>query len=169
MRYRKYTEEVLRGAVENSISFIEVLRYLGIRAGGGPQAHITRMIRQFDIDHSHFTHRARTRTDYTNERLTAEQIFRILPEGNRRLDVKMLRRALKEMGVKYECSKCGLGEIWQDKFIQLEINHIDGDWMNCLFENLEYICPNCHSQEHETNRPYKNFADRSYEPDNLDT
>lgn len=155
MRYRKYTEEILREAVKNSDSFVGVLRYLELRVGGGIQSHITRMIRQFEIDYSHFTHKTRTRTDYSNKRLPAEQVFRTLPKGSRRLDVKMLRRALKEMGLEEKCNRCDLGNEWNGKFIQLEINHVDGDAMNCLFENLEYICPNCHSQETETNLPHK--------------
>lgn len=44
------------------------------------------------------------------------------------------------------CSNCG----W-DKFHLIdnksltEINHIDGDAENCTPENLEILCPNCHS------------------------
>lgn len=155
MSNRKYTEELLREAVNNSDSYIGVLRYLGIRAGGGPQAHITRMIRQFNIDHSHFTYTSIQDRTASNKRVPAELILVRLAEGSTRIRPHRLRRALEEMGVKPECKKCGQGEIWQGKFLRLEINHIDGDWMNCLFDNLEYICPNCHSQETETNLPHK--------------
>lgn len=155
MRYRKYTEEILKEAVENSISFIGVLRYLGIRAGGGPAAHITRMIRQFEIDHSHFTHKSATRKKYSNKKQSPQEILIRLPEDSTRVKPPLLRRALKEMGVEEKCNRCGLGDEWQGKFIQLEVNHIDGDWANCMFENLEFICPNCHSQETETNLPHK--------------
>ena len=49
---------------------------------------------------------------------------------------------------KYEnkCSKCG----WNQKNphtgkIPLEIEHIDGNYNNNKEENLDLICPNCHS------------------------
>lgn len=155
MTKRKYTEEMLIEAVQHSFSYAGVLRYLGSNQAG-MNTHISSMIRKFKIDTSHFRQLNPNRTPGIRVKLTAEQIFRVLPPGSRRCQTKYLRRALDEMGVESKCNKCGQGEIWQDKFLRLEINHIDGDAMNCLFENLEYICPNCHSQETDTNLPHKN-------------
>ncbi len=46
----------------------------------------------------------------------------------------------------YQCSKCGWKEIHPiTNKCPLEVNHIDGDAENCKEENLEVICPNCHS------------------------
>ena len=45
-----------------------------------------------------------------------------------------------------KCEKCGWGEM--NKFtdtIPLEIHHIDGDYTNNKEENLQLLCPNCHS------------------------
>lgn len=45
-----------------------------------------------------------------------------------------------------KCCKCGWHEINPStNNIPLEVNHIDGDATNCQEENLELICPNCHS------------------------
>lgn len=47
-----------------------------------------------------------------------------------------------------KCCKCGWGEINQTtKKSPLEINHKDGDWKNNSEENIELLCPNCHSLE----------------------
>ena len=44
------------------------------------------------------------------------------------------------------CQKCGWGERNPTTGrIPLEIHHIDGDYRNCAEENLEVLCPNCHS------------------------
>jgi hypothetical protein len=57
----------------------------------------------------------------------------------------IIRKYLKEIrGSK--CSKCG----WDEKHpidgkSLTEINHIDGDAKNCNINNLEILCPNCHS------------------------
>jgi|TARA_Y100000310_G_C19973545_1_gene486566 5-methylcytosine-specific restriction endonuclease McrA len=45
-----------------------------------------------------------------------------------------------------KCEKCGWNE-W-NKFtnkVPLQVNHIDGNALNHRPENLELICPNCHS------------------------
>lgn len=43
-----------------------------------------------------------------------------------------------------KCNRCGLSR-WMDKEIILELDHIDGNRNNNLRENVEAICPNCHS------------------------
>ncbi len=50
----KYTRELLTEAVVNSLSIADVMRYLGIPLAGGTHAHISRKIKQFGIDTSHF-------------------------------------------------------------------------------------------------------------------
>lgn len=43
-----------------------------------------------------------------------------------------------------KCNKCGVHE-WFGKKIPLEMDHKDGDNSNNERENLEALCPNCHS------------------------
>lgn len=43
------------------------------------------------------------------------------------------------------CNHCGIKE-WNGKPITLELEHKDGDNQNNNRDNLESICPNCHSQ-----------------------
>jgi 5-methylcytosine-specific restriction endonuclease McrA len=44
-----------------------------------------------------------------------------------------------------KCNHCGINK-WNNKDITLELEHIDGNHSNNKRENLEAICPNCHSQ-----------------------
>lgn len=47
---------------------------------------------------------------------------------------------------RYKCEKCGWGE--KNPItgkVPLQIHHIDGDCTNNRFENLQILCPNCHS------------------------
>jgi len=45
-----------------------------------------------------------------------------------------------------KCGKCGWSKIHPiTKKFPLTINHIDGNARNSVEENLEVICPNCHS------------------------
>lgn len=45
-----------------------------------------------------------------------------------------------------KCQKCGWGEVNKtSNKIPLQIHHVDGDCLNNNEENLELLCPNCHS------------------------
>jgi len=49
----------------------------------------------------------------------------------------------------HKCSKCGWDKINPITGKRpLQVNHIDGDSSNSKKENLEVLCPNCHSLTH---------------------
>lgn len=56
------------------------------------------------------------------------------------LKKKLLREGLKE----YKCESCGLTE-WMGKQIPLELHHKDGNQGNINLDNLQLLCPNCHT------------------------
>jgi 5-methylcytosine-specific restriction endonuclease McrA len=139
----KYTKEVLEEAVAKSQSVAGVLRCLGLNQTGGSHAHISRRIKAFGIDTSHF---CRPKVNgAARRRHKAEQILIRVPPGGKRQAPHMLRRALVEIGRAYQCARCGIAD-WNDWHITLEVDHIDGDYRNNEAWNLRFLCPNCHSQ-----------------------
>jgi 5-methylcytosine-specific restriction endonuclease McrA len=58
---------------------------------------------------------------------------------------KLKNRLLKEKIIVNKCDICGIEE-WNDKKINMELDHIDGNRTNHRIENLRMLCPNCHSQ-----------------------
>ena len=48
---------------------------------------------------------------------------------------------------KSRCNHCGLSH-WRNEPLVLEIEHKDGNHMNDNRDNLEALCPNCHSLTH---------------------
>jgi hypothetical protein len=44
------------------------------------------------------------------------------------------------------CSECGIGQIWNNKPLKFDLDHIDGNTQNNQRANLRLLCPNCHSQ-----------------------
>jgi predicted nuclease with TOPRIM domain len=56
---------------------------------------------------------------------------------------RLKKRIVLEQNQK--CNHCGIDE-WNGSIIGLELEHIDGNHNNNKRENLEAICPNCHSQ-----------------------
>lgn len=65
---------------------------------------------------------------------------------NRPKDKVKSQRALKTRLLKLRgkmCERCGYNE-----FKILQVHHVDRNRDNNEIENLELICPNCHSKEH---------------------
>ena len=76
--HRKYTRELLEEAVRHLTSVADVLRYLGLRQAGGTHAHVSRTIRAFDLDTTHFV---RHQGGGQHRRLGPEHVFQVLPAG----------------------------------------------------------------------------------------
>ena len=58
--------------------------------------------------------------------------------------VSTLKRYLSE--TRNECWECGCSNIWNNKPLTLQLDHIDGNSDNTKVENLRLLCPNCHTQ-----------------------
>lgn len=150
----KYNKELLEEAVKNSYSYAGVLRFLELKQAGGTQSYIASRIKQFQIDTTHFKSQAWNKGSISKLRKNNSEILIVLPEGSLRPKVYQLRRCLLDFGVAEECVLCGLSDEWNGHRIQLEIDHIDGNWLDNRIENLRYLCPNCHSQQ-ATSRSWK--------------
>lgn len=57
-----------------------------------------------------------------------------------------LRHDLIKIGREYKCEECGLGPVWNNKKLTIQVDHINGDNLNHNPDNLRFLCPNCHSQ-----------------------
>jgi hypothetical protein len=65
------------------------------------------------------------------------------------LKIRLLRLGLKANA----CATCGISE-WQGRPLSLALHHVNGDGNDNRLENLQLLCPNCHSQT-------ENFAGRN--------
>ncbi len=145
----KYTREVLQEAVQGCYSIAAVLRKLGVPQAGGTHAHISRRIKEFGIDTSHFLGQAANQGPWHKgpRRLPWQEVL-VLRTSGKRQKAFILRRALIEMGREYRCEgeRCSLRDEWLGRPLVLHVDHKNGNWLDDRPENLGFMCPNCHSQ-----------------------
>lgn len=142
---KKYNKELLSKLVEESQSVSEVMRKLGIKRTGGSHGYISKLIRKFEIDKSHFLGQGAHAGQKSNNNKKSWQ--EVLVDGcDKRNYPWRLRRALLESGREYKCFKCGNDGTWKGEAIRLQIEHKNGNCFDNRKENLEFLCPNCHSQ-----------------------
>jgi 5-methylcytosine-specific restriction endonuclease McrA len=147
-RALKYTREVLEPVIARCTSYAGVLRELGLKISGGSQSNIIHWVRHYRLPTDHFTSQGwlrGRRAKGKKQRLSWQQILVVMPGGSRPQHAELLRRALVESGVVYQCAVCGI-DSWNGQKIVLEIDHRDGNRLNNMKPNLRFLCPNCHSQ-----------------------
>ncbi|MET7460093.1 HNH endonuclease signature motif containing protein [Nonomuraea sp. NPDC005501] len=144
--YVKYTRELLMEAAASSRSVADVLRHLGVKWTGGSHAHISRRLKHYGIDTSHFVGQAHGKGKRAQNIRPHQEILVIRPPAAIREKAPVLRRALREAGVPYACAACRIDGTWQGNPLTLHVDHMNGNWLDNRLENLRFLCPNCHSQ-----------------------
>lgn len=144
MRRRKaYTDDDLRQAVAESLSFAQVLVRLGLRPAGGNYRALKALLLTLQIDYSHFTHSAWSRGKKMGHKRELQAYLGNPPLF--KLGTHHLKLRLIGAGVfKPECSSCH-NQTWMGQGIPLELDHINGVASDNRLENLRLLCPNCHA------------------------
>ncbi|MFF5012478.1 HNH endonuclease [Streptomyces sp. NPDC001165] len=138
-------EDELRSLVQNSTSYADVMRGLGMDVNDTNHRRVRRAASRLDLDTSHFKRRSWGRPERPASPPTAHRVLVVLPEQAGRTNRTRLHQALAEIGVPYACAECGnIGE-WRGRPITLQIDHVNGNWRDNRRENLRYLCPNCHA------------------------
>lgn len=136
----KYTwdEAELRKAVSESFSYREVLRNLNIPTSGNNASTLKRKIREYNLSTAHFTfHPKQLKPKKPVETYLTENTH----IASSKLKEKLFKSGLKEN----KCEICGL-DTWLGRRLICQIHHINGDNTDNRLENLQILCPNCHSQ-----------------------
>lgn len=138
----KITENEAKEIVKKCFSIADFCREVGWQPRGSNYKTFHRYEKEYGLDTSHFhlvnknslsggVHERKTAEDYANGRYVKSSV----------LLKKMVSEGIKE----WKCECCGRSEWLGDK-IPLELHHKDGNHFNNSFDNIEFLCPNCHAK-----------------------
>ena len=134
-KWEKFSKEEIEQFVKESYSYRQLGEKLGYNPNGGSlNKTMTEMIEKLQLDISHFKGQGWNKNNFDYSRFQKGRTIKRSDAINALIYLR---------GHKCEC--CGNTE-WLNKPITLEIHHIDGDNQNNEIDNLQLLCPNCHSQ-----------------------
>ena len=142
MKLRKYSLEQLKEAVQTSTSLSQVLCKLNLVMAGGNYKSIRKVIKEFNLNTSHFIKPTSNRGKYFKPKRPIEDyLSNRFPAQSNKLRMRLLEEGIWE----HKCHTCQ-NTTWNNKKIPLEMHHIDGNSKNNNLSNLQLLCPNCHAQ-----------------------
>lgn len=146
-KWEQYTKEELQDMCSRSHSLTEFGRLMGYCSHGIKGIGAAKeVIQKYNLDHSSIVtydnvingeNPNKGKIDFSKFQKTTNINF----SSSKKESIKKNLISLRG----YKCECCGLEE-WQGKLISLELHHIDGDRYNNELNNLQLLCPNCHSQ-----------------------
>lgn len=123
-------EQLLRERIASAQSVAGVCRAFGVLPQGGTYRIILKHVHRLNLDTSHFTGQHWKKGKYDAVDSTTK--------------TSKLRSHLIRIGG-HVCGTCKRTE-WNGSPIPLEMDHIDGNPLNNVIENVRLMCRNCHGQ-----------------------
>lgn len=117
-------------------------RKVGWKPRGENYKTFYKYVKDYNLDTSHFTGQKTNLGNKNKCGISNEEYFK---DGKLIKGSELLQRLVNKVGREYKCEKCGISK-WNGKDLKLQVHHIDGNHFNNTLENLQILCPNCHSQ-----------------------
>ena len=136
----------------------QILRILGKKSTNEYYKQINRILEEKGVDTSHFIENERYSV-LSKEKIP---INKLLVSGSTIGSSKLRDRILNERIKEHRCERCKRTE-WEGESIPLQLHHINGDRTDNRIENLQLLCPNCHSlTDNYCGRKLKKVKEKHY-------
>ena len=134
-KWKQIPQEQFAQLVKESRSVRDLASKLGYACdGGGTIKSLKEAIEYYQLDTSHFLGQGWNKNNFDYDSFCEH--------SNKKQGKHTQAPLIALRGQKCEC--CGITE-WLGKPINLEIHHLNGDRSDNRLENLQLLCPNCHS------------------------
>jgi hypothetical protein len=135
--------------LDKSHSISELLRSLNLNDRSGNHRTVLRRLEEEIFNLNKFRENRRLDDALRGKRvgaLRAIPLASILVQNSTYPTSKLKHRLLQERVLENRCNICGLFPTWNEKPLSLQLDHINGVSNDNRLENLQIVCPNCHSQ-----------------------
>jgi 5-methylcytosine-specific restriction endonuclease McrA len=116
-----------------------------LKETGGNYESMKKRCKKMNINTSHFTGQVWNQFGHPNYGNNIDISKRFVKHSKRISASKTKEVLLNHKLKEYKCEICGI-TTWNNKSITLQLHHINGDGTDDRLENLQLLCPNCHSQ-----------------------
>ena len=129
-------KEELEQLVKTRNSFSEILRKQNKSISGAAIKILKNKLDDYGISYL-----------FLNEKEIRKQIplEEVLIENRPYKSSDLKKRLIKEGLKEDKCELCGCSNEWNGKPLILQLDHINGNHFDNRLENLQIVCPNCHS------------------------
>lgn len=143
----EYTPDQLQKILDESNSYADVLRKLGMSEHGANRTTLKKVIDEYGLDLSGINQNRKEwqEKQLKRDRTSCKPLNEVLKNGVSYNSDRLIKRLYADGYKEKCCEQCGITN-WMGKEITFHLHHIDGNHNNNELSNLQVLCPNCHSQ-----------------------
>lgn len=146
----RFTKDQLIDIVNKATYIKDLFDLLDLPYNGNNYNCIKKTLRDYGIDYTRLSQNSANRNIFNLRNHAKRQSLpynQILVENSTITSRRALKlRLLKDGLLQNKCYDCGQMPEWNNKSLSLQIDHKNGVSTDNRLENLQILCPNCHSQ-----------------------
>ena len=142
-KLKTISDEQIQSIINDSNSISQILGKLNLSKSC---SHYRKLLvqRMDKLDLTNFERNQKLSNKFANyyKKYSVDELFC----NNSKADIKTIKTKYSIIEPQKNCSICGIACAWNNKKLNLHLDHINGINSDNRIENLRWICPNCHSQ-----------------------